>query len=105
MSTASESQDLITNDVKKTNIETQEIIDKAADLILHCGAMLFTSGAGMGVNSGLGTFRGIAADVWPPLLQHPELDYIDMCNPSWFRKPDNNSALQHQNKMQQPVST
>jgi NAD-dependent SIR2 family protein deacetylase len=92
MSCASEPQDLITNDLNKTNIETQEIIDKAADLVLSCEAILFTSGAGMGVSSGFGTFRGIAADVWSPLLQHPELDYIDMCNTSWFRKPQGNSC-------------
>ncbi|CAF1123753.1 unnamed protein product [Rotaria sordida] len=87
MSSSSEPQDLITNDVNKMNVETQELIDKAADLVLHCRAILFTSGAGMGVNSGFGTFRGITADVWPPLLHHPELGYTSMCNPSWFRKP------------------
>ena len=92
MSCAREPQDLITNDLNKTNVETQEMIDKAADLVLSCGAILFTSGAGMGVSSGFGTFRGIAADVWSPLLQHPELDYIDMCNTSWFRKPQGNSC-------------
>jgi NAD-dependent SIR2 family protein deacetylase len=45
----------------------------------------------MGVSSGLGTFRGIAAGVWPPLLKHPELDFTDMSNPAWFRKAQGNS--------------
>ena len=66
-------------------------IDKAADLILNCQAILFTSGAGLGVSSGLGTFRGIAAGVWPPLLKHPNLDFTDMSNPKWFAKPEGNS--------------
>ncbi len=79
------------DDTQTINVKTEEIIDKAAHLILDCDAILFTSGAGMGVGSGLGTFRGVAAGVWPPLLQHPELDFSDMSNPSWFRKPQGNS--------------
>jgi NAD-dependent SIR2 family protein deacetylase len=69
----------------------EALIDKAADLVLNCEAILFTSGAGMGVSSGLGTFRGIAAGVWPPLLKHPELDFTDMSNPQWFKKAEGNS--------------
>lgn len=69
----------------------QQLIDKAADLILNCQAIFFTSGAGMGVSSGLGTFRGVAAGVWPPLLKHPELDFTDMSNPKWFGKPEGNT--------------
>ncbi|CAF1665901.1 unnamed protein product, partial [Didymodactylos carnosus] len=81
MSSASAPQDSLTDDAQKISVETEQIIDKAAELILSCDAILFTSGAGMGVGSGLGTFRGIAAGVWPPLQQHPELDFTDMSNP------------------------
>ena len=73
------------------NDDIQPLIDKAVELVLGCEAILFTSGAGMGVSSGLGTFRGIAAGVWPPLLKHPELDFTDMSNPQWFKKPQGNS--------------
>ena len=76
----------------KTDDQLQKKIDQAADLLLQCDALLFTSGAGMGVGSGLGTFRGVAAGVWPPLLKHPNLDFTDMSNPSWFNKPQGNNA-------------
>ena len=71
--------------------QMQSLIDKAGELVLKCNAILFTSGAGMGVGSGLGTFRGVAAGVWPPLLKHPHLDFTDMSNPQWFSKPQGNS--------------
>lgn len=74
-----------------TTKDLTSIVEQAADLILQCDAILFTSGAGMGVGSGLGTFRGIGAGVWPPLLQHPDLDFTDMSNPTWFHKPQGNS--------------
>jgi NAD-dependent SIR2 family protein deacetylase len=79
------------HDSIKLSDETKQIINKIAELILNCDAILFTSGAGMGVSSGLSTFRGIAAGVWPPLLEHPKLDYTDICNPSWFQKTQGNS--------------
>lgn len=72
--------------------EMKSLISKAADLVLNCNAILFTSGAGMGVGSGLGTFRGVAAGVWPPLLKHRNLDFTDMSNPSWFCKPEGNTV-------------
>ncbi|CAF1113568.1 unnamed protein product [Adineta steineri] len=73
---------------EEVNTEIEEAINKAAELVLNCEAILFTSGAGMGVSSGLGTFRGIAADVWPPLLKHPELNFTHMSNSQWFRKTE-----------------
>ncbi|CAF0845975.1 unnamed protein product [Adineta steineri] len=77
--------------VPKLNVETKQIINKIAELILNCESILFTSGAGMSVNSGLGTFRGTTADIWPPLLQEPKLDYTDICNSIWFEKEQGNS--------------
>jgi NAD-dependent SIR2 family protein deacetylase len=84
-------QDIKTDVLQTVNTEMKSLIDKAAELVLNCEAILFTSGAGMGVSSGLGTFRGIAAGVWPPLLKHPGLDFTDMSNPQWFEKPQGNS--------------
>jgi NAD-dependent SIR2 family protein deacetylase len=92
MSSASASHKLKQNTVQKISVETEQKIDKVAELILDCDAILFTSGAGMGVSSGLGTFRGSAAGVWPPLLQDPKFDYIDICCPDWFHKPQGNSS-------------
>src|ERR1700722_5620242 len=91
MASANPSQNVETNILPAVTAEMQTLINKAAELILNCNAILFTSGAGMGVSSGLGTFRGIAAGVWPPLLKHPELDFTDMSNPQWFGKPQGNS--------------
>ncbi|CAF3778410.1 unnamed protein product [Rotaria sp. Silwood1] len=92
MASATVSENSTAENLPSINNETAKVIDKAAELILDCNALLFTSGAGMGVGSGLGTFRGIGAGVWPPLLQHPELDFTDMSNPSWFVKPQGNSS-------------
>ncbi|UJR35042.1 hypothetical protein I4U23_027818 [Adineta vaga] len=79
-------------DVNQTmDTEMKSLINQAAELIISCEAILFTSGAGMGVSSGLGTFRGIAAGVWPPLLKHKDLDFTDMSNPQWFEKAQGNS--------------
>ena len=80
------------NSVKKTNAATQKVIDKAAELILDCDSIFFISGAGLGVSSGFGTYRGTAAHVWSPLLQEPKLNYVDIVNPNWFRKPQGNST-------------
>lgn len=82
---------IITNNAQKISVETEQTVNKAVELILNSDAILFTSGAGMSANSGLGTFRGSAATVWPPLLQHPELDYTDIVTPDWFHKPQGNS--------------
>ncbi|CAF4053241.1 unnamed protein product, partial [Adineta steineri] len=79
------------NQSQTINTNVQSLVNRAAELVLSCDAILFTSGAGMGVSSGLGTFRGIAAGVWPPLLKHPEFDFTDMSNPQWFELPQGNS--------------
>lgn len=82
---------MASNQVSIIDDKTKKNIDKIARLILDCNAILFTSGAGMGVSSGLGTFRGNTATTWSPLLEEPHLDYIDICNPIWFDKEQGNS--------------
>jgi hypothetical protein len=52
-----------------------------AAAILGADAILLCSGAGMGVDSGFGTFRGRHAGVWPP-LQALGVDYVDVCSPA-----------------------
>jgi len=72
--------------------EVVQKIDKVAELLLQSDALLFTSGAGMSANSGLSTFQGKAAAIWPPLLQEPKMNYMDIVTPDWFSKPEGNNA-------------
>lgn len=55
----------------------------AANLISRADAILVCTGAGMGVDSGLGTFRGRNAGVWPPLTAM-QMDFSEMSCPDWF---------------------
>lgn len=56
---------------------------RAIALSRRAGALLICSGAGMGVDSGLGTFRGVNRGVWPP-LRAMNLDFSQLSEPSWF---------------------
>jgi len=58
-------------------------IEAAAALIRECDALLVCTGAGMGVDSGLGTLRGKNAGVGPPLLKRG-LDFSEVSDPQWF---------------------
>jgi NAD-dependent SIR2 family protein deacetylase len=80
--------------ISKIDEKTFQTIDQAADLLLMSNTLFISSGAGLGVSSGLGTFRGINAGVWPPLINHPHLDFTDMSNPSWFNAPQGNRPQQ-----------
>lgn len=59
----------------------------AAGLIQEADVILITAGAGMGVGSGIGTFRGVAAGIWPP-LERLGLQFPDMSNPARFQLDD-----------------
>merc|ERR1712166_170374 len=61
----------------------EEAVVAAARQIRAADALLICTGAGMGVDSGLGTFRGRNAGVWPP-LKAMQRDFSEMSNPSWF---------------------
>jgi NAD-dependent SIR2 family protein deacetylase len=56
---------------------------KANIWLAQADAVLIGSGAGMGVDSGLATFRGSRAGVWP-MLEAAGLSYEDICNAKWF---------------------
>jgi NAD-dependent SIR2 family protein deacetylase len=58
---------------------------QAAKIIKAADALLINTGAGMGVSSGLGTFRGKAAGVWPPLAKLG-IDFSDMSCPDRFQE-------------------
>jgi len=63
----------------------QARLRQAAEVLRRADALLITTGAGMGADSGLGTFRGRGAGVWPP-LRALGIDYSTICRPSWFTK-------------------
>jgi len=70
-----------------TNMSKEEIVKaltKAAEWISNADAILIGSGAGMGVDSGLGTFRGSHKGVWQG-LEDVGLAYEEICNPKWFQ--------------------
>lgn len=62
----------------------EESVKQAARAIMEADALLIGTGAGMGVDSGLGTFRGRNAGIWPP-LQRLGLDFPQVSTPNWFR--------------------
>mmetsp|Transcript_29570 Transcript_29570/g.81274 ORF Transcript_29570/g.81274 Transcript_29570/m.81274 type:complete len:388 (-) Transcript_29570:94-1257(-) len=64
---------------------TAAALQQAAQLLHRADALLICTGAGMGVDSGLGTFRGRNAGIWPP-LRALCMDYSEMSDPRWFRE-------------------
>ena len=62
-----------------------ERFEKAAEAIKSAKAMIVTSGAGMGVDSGLPDFRGDQG-FWNayPMYAHLGISFIDAANPSNF---------------------
>lgn len=68
----------------------QRLIEKAARLVDTADMMLFVTGAGMGVDSGLPDFRGNQG-FWRayPALERSGLDFISIASPRAFReRPD-----------------
>ncbi len=62
-------------------------IEAAARAISNAEFLLFTAGAGMGVDSGLPDFRGNEGfwRAYPPLAQLG-IGFAEMANPSWFER-------------------
>lgn len=65
--------------------EISAALAKAAEWIAEAEAMLIGSGAGMGVDSGLGTFRGHRSGVWEG-LDAIGLRYEEICDARWFEE-------------------
>ncbi len=61
-------------------------LDRAAAAVAGARALVFTAGAGMGVDSGLPDFRGSAGfwRAYPPYAKLG-LDFASLANPRWFR--------------------
>ena len=62
-------------------------IDEAAVAVARAEALLITTGAGMGVDSGLPDFRGNRGfwKAYPP-LERLGISFVDMANPTWFSR-------------------
>lgn len=62
-----------------------DVLSKAASAIQDAHALLFTAGAGFGVDSGLPDFRGDTGfwKAYPPFAKR-RLSFIDLANPRWF---------------------
>ena len=73
--------------LSKMSKQQPDDLQRAADAILNAKALIFTSGAGMGVDSGLPDFRG-PEGFWRayPALKDKGLHLQSMSNPSWFVK-------------------
>ena len=66
-----------------------KLISLAADKIKKAEAILFTSGAGMSVESGLDDFRGPNGIIPKLKLFEKDLDYRDIINPQYLKnKPE-----------------
>jgi NAD-dependent SIR2 family protein deacetylase len=57
---------------------------RAAQFIHDADTIFIGTGAGMGVASGIGTFRGVAAGIWPP-LEKRAIRFEHMSNPEQFQ--------------------
>lgn len=68
-----------------THAEVEESVLRATEWLLTADALLVGSGAGMGVDSGLSTFRGKKSGVWPG-LEEVGLKYEEICQPRWFEE-------------------
>jgi len=64
---------------------TDADFEAAAAAIAGADAMIIGTGAGMGVDSGLGTFRGRNAGVWEP-LKAMQIDFSEMSCPNVFEE-------------------
>jgi len=60
--------------------DDDKAIAVAAQWLREAKTLLVGTGAGMAVDSGLGTYRGRHAGVWPP-LEKLNMDYTDICHP------------------------
>ena len=84
MASNSESSPTQDGGYKKRKLEEMEPdsskIQAAARLLSEANIIVLACGAGMGVDSGLGTFRGLNARAVHPALQAMGLRYEDMCS-------------------------
>jgi NAD-dependent SIR2 family protein deacetylase len=64
-----------------------DALRRSADAIASAGALLFTAGAGMGVDSGLPDFRG-PEGFWRayPAFAKRGIRFEEAANPAWFRR-------------------
>lgn len=66
---------------------SDNIIEKAGNIIAQADALLITAGAGIGVDSGLPDFRGDEGfwKAYPPMARLG-ISFVEMANPQWFTR-------------------
>lgn len=66
-------------------METQEMLQRAAEAVATAQGILIGAGAGMGVDSGMPDFRGPQGfwKAYPP-YEKLGMNFVDMANPRWF---------------------
>lgn len=69
-------------------------VERIGNLILEADALLISTGAGMGVASGLQTIRGVNApsSAWASSDGRHQFSYHQMATPEWFEKPNHSST-------------
>jgi NAD-dependent SIR2 family protein deacetylase len=75
-------------------------IPNLANLIHEAETIIILCGAGMGVDSGLSTFRGTHAKGWKHSVTGKDIDYYDICQGELFDKidhPDSPEAMKFWN--------
>jgi len=67
--------------------EIKDRIEEAAIAVAAAEALLITTGAGMGVDSGLPDFRGDQGfwKAYPP-MERLGISFVEMANPTWFSR-------------------
>lgn len=66
-------------------MDLESALNRGAEALRDCDALLITAGAGMGVDSGLPDFRGDKG-FWKayPVVARLGLSFVEMANPGWF---------------------
>lgn len=80
----------------KVPVGTNEVLKSAAAWLKEADAVIIAAGAGIGIDSGLPDFRGNEGfwKAYPP-LKKLRVGFVDMANPSWFRKYSHSFQFSH----------
>ncbi len=73
--------------IQGTDMDLEEKLKAAAEVLKKADALLVTAGAGMGVDSGLPDFRGNEGfwKAYPPMARLG-VSFVEMANPWWFER-------------------
>lgn len=86
---------------QENNNNNSDKVTSLAKNINDAEAIIILTGAGMGVDSGLATFRGKHAKGWTHSVTGKDIDYYDICQGTMFDKkdhPESNEAIKFWNE-------